>query len=154
MPPRWAVLAPYFYQPGGAEQFAHLVARELDAAIYCGETKPAVFDAYPGSEARVRPRPPTVRRTRINTAERVLRNALRRDVDADLLLLSGNYAMYRALFDRRPTLAYLHAPPGDPYGLEGRAARKATALVANAPAVAEAAARVYRRAPDAVVPPP
>lgn len=151
---RWAVLAPYFYQPGGAEQAAHLWARELGARLYVGEVTPAVLAAYPDARSRLRPSPPRVKRTALNTAERVLRNALRRDVDADVLLLSGNYAFYRALVDRRTTVAYLHAVPVDPYGVESRASRKATYLVANAPAVAEAAARVYKRIPDAVVPPP
>lgn len=150
---RWAVLAPFFYQPGGAEQAAALWARELDARLYVGEVTSSVLSAYPGVRSRLRPSPPFFRRTALCTAERVVRNAARR-VEADALLLSGNFAFYRVLVDRRPTVAYLHAPPVDPYGVETRAARKAMVLVANAPAVADAAERVYGRRPDAVVPPP
>lgn len=150
---RWAVLSPYFYQPGGAEQAAWLWARELDALLYVGEVTPAVLETYAGVRSRLRPSPPFFRRTVLCTAERVVRNAARH-VEGDALILSGNFAFYRALREKRPTIAYLHAPPVDPYGVEALAARKATVLVANAPAVADAAERVYRRRPDAVVPPP
>lgn len=95
---------------GGGERFSTLMARELDCKVYSVAVSPDVVRAHAELQARLVDKS-------VRTSERawfleMLRDHVAMDVDADVILYSGDIPVFRAFSDRRTPFAYYcHTPP-------------------------------------------
>lgn len=94
---------------GGGERFATLMARELDCPIYSVAVNPAVVRAHEELQKRLVDK--SVRTRDQAWFLEMLRDHVSMDVDADLVLYSGDIPIFRVLRDRTPFVYYCHTPP-------------------------------------------